>query len=119
MSKEQKFKSLSWEDFQALGSPENVPQFEDNETDESSDLSVFTIRIHLEKKHRGGKTASIIRGIELPDDALKDLGKELKKACGVGGSTKDGEIIIQGDKRDRIKEILLKKGAKDVKFSGG
>lgn len=118
MSKKQKLTSLNWEDFQALGSPENAPQFEEESTEESNSIAEFTIRIHLEKKHRGGKTASIVRGIDLNDQQLKDISKHLKKACGVGGSCKDGEIIIQGNQRQKILEELQKMGAKDIKFSG-
>jgi translation initiation factor 1 len=70
------------------------------------------LKVHLDKKHRGGKVAVVVKNYVGTDDDLKDLGKMLKSACGVGGSSKDGEIIIQGDKRDKVMELLNKKGFK-------
>jgi len=61
-------------------------------------------------KHRVGKIAIIIKGFVGTSDDLKALGKILKAKCGVGGSTKNGEIIIQGEQRDKIMDILAKEG---------
>jgi translation initiation factor 1 len=76
------------------------------------------VRIWLEKKGRNGTPVSIVRG--LPDDreALAALASRLKRACGTGGSAKDGEIIIQGDHRARIAELLERDGLR-VKLAGG
>ena len=76
------------------------------------------LRVWLDKKHRAGKVATIVKGFIGDDDALKDLAKVLKSKCGVGGSAKDGEIIIQGDHRDRVIEILTKSGYKSKKAGG-
>ena len=76
------------------------------------------LEAHFEKKGRGGKTAVIIKGFVGSDDALKNLAKALKNHCAVGGSTKDGEIIIQGNFRDKIMDYLKNKGYK-VKRVGG
>jgi len=111
--------SLSWDAFQSLGNPENAPDIPEEK--EKTDKSQFqSIRVHLEKKHRGGKPVSLIRGLEdLPVDELKALGKLLKSKCGVGGSVKNGEIIIQGQHRDKIIGILQDEGYKNIKKAGG
>lgn len=66
------------------------------------------LRITLEKKHRAGKTVTLILGFVGTEVDLGDLGKQLKNFCGAGGSAKDGEIIIQGDHREKVKGWLQK-----------
>ncbi len=120
--KNKKTKSMTWEDFQALGNPENAELRKYAETDEESVPTRYDslrVRIFLDKKGRGGKKATLIRGIELDDDELKKLCKEMKTKCRVGGSSKNGEILIQGDQRMKILDFLIDKGFRDCKLSGG
>ncbi|HMB00897.1 MAG TPA: translation initiation factor [Spirochaetota bacterium] len=76
------------------------------------------LEIWLSKKHRGGKTVSLLKNSRLNPDALKTILKYLKVALACGGSVKGGEIIIQSDKRNRIKELLQKKNI-NSKICGG
>jgi translation initiation factor 1 len=68
------------------------------------------LRIRLETKHRAGKAVTIVDGFSGKEEDLQDLGKKLKTFCGTGGSAKDGEIIIQGDQREKVKQWLIKNG---------
>ena len=76
------------------------------------------LKIEFEKKHRGGKTVSLVRGFVGSSDDLAQLGKLLKSKCGTGGSAKDGEIIIQGDKREQMIKILNDLGYKTKRVGG-
>lgn len=93
-------------------------EFDQEENLETPKPSEQRLEAHLDKKNRGGKIATIIKGFQGNEDDLKELAKTLKTLCGVGGSAKDGEIIIQGNFRDKIMEHLQKKGYK-VKRVGG
>ena len=68
------------------------------------------LRISLDKKQRRGKQVTLVTGFIGLERDLKELGKLLKSKCGVGGSAKNGEILIQGDFRERVKEILQNDG---------
>ena len=77
------------------------------------------LRILLEKKGRGGKQVTVINGFVGKNNDLETLGKKMKTSCGIGGSVKDGEIILQGDVRQKVKDILIKAGYAKTKMSGG
>lgn len=74
-----------------------------------------TLKVRMEKKGRGGKQVTVVAGFVGSEEDLADLAKKLKTSCGVGGSAKDGEIIIQGDHVQRVKELLAKMGYTKVK----
>ncbi len=76
------------------------------------------LRIKLETKHRAGKIVTLVDGFVGTDDDAEVLGKQLKNFCGTGGSVKDGEIIVQGDQRDKVVQFLLKNGYNKTKKSG-
>ena len=73
--------------------------------------------VALERKNRGGKTVTLVKGFIGSEDDLAELGKKLKTKCGVGGAAKEGEIIIQGDFKTRIADLLKEWGYR-VKISG-
>lgn len=76
------------------------------------------VRVSRETKGRGGKAVTLVKGLALDDAALQALGKQLKAACGSGGTVKDGVIEVQGDHRDKVVETLKKHGH-HAKHAGG
>ena len=73
------------------------------------------IKIRLDKKHRGGKMVTLIENFIGTNLDKEDIGKKLKTACGTGGAVKDGEILVQGDNREKVLQWLLKNGYKHSK----
>jgi translation initiation factor 1 len=67
-------------------------------------------KLRLEKKARGGKTVTVVDGLPRNSAFLKDLSQELKRACGAGGSVFETGVEVQGDMRERVRDVLLRKG---------
>lgn len=73
------------------------------------------LKIRLDTKQRAGKAVTLVEGFIGKEEDLQELGKKLKGFCGTGGSAKDGEIIVQGDQRDKVLQWLQKNGYKLAK----
>ncbi len=87
----------------------------DEPAEETAKPGKQKLKISLDKKHRGGKTVTLIQGFVGTAVDLENLAKQLKNHCGTGGSGKDGMVIIQGDQRDKILQWLLKNGFTSTK----
>lgn len=86
--------------------------YQTNEAEEPETLApaAQVLRVRIEKKGRGGKIATLVSGFVGTSADLADLGRTLKSKCGVGGSVKDGEILVQGDFRERVISLLRSMG---------
>lgn len=93
-------------------------QLEEEEDTDTPNKNQQRLRVEIDRKQRGGKTVTLVTGFSGTEDDLKALGKWLKSKCGVGGSAKDKEILIQGDHRQRVVELLIKDGYTATKAKG-
>lgn len=92
-------------------------EYQQDETPQEETLAKEkqALRIKLDTKQRRGKAVTLITGFVGQQEDLDDLGKLLKMKCGVGGSVKDGDIIVQGDMRNKVLAILQKEGYNKVR----
>ena len=91
-----------------------LPGMNSKET-QTPDPSQQQLRIMLDTKHRAGKAVTLVYGFSGSNTDLEELGKKIKSYCGTGGSVKEGEIIVQGDHREKILQWLQKNGYKQTK----
>ena len=94
-------------------------EMDNDEEQVTLDKNKQSLRVSIDKKNRGGKEGTLITGFIGTENDLKELGKLLKSKCGVGGSAKDGEIMVQGDFKTKIIELLIKEGYSKTKGIGG
>lgn len=95
--------------------PNFKPEVESNSEAETLLPAQQKLKVRLDTKHRAGKAVTLVEGFIGTTSDKEDLGKKLKTFCGTGGSVKDGEIIVQGDNRDKVLQWLLKNGFKTAK----
>ena len=95
--------------------PDFQYEYEDDSVVETLEPSKQKLTVRIDRHARGGKQVTLVTGFVGTDDDLAELGKKLKSRCGVGGSAKEGEIIIQGDFRDKVIELLQADGYRTVK----
>ena len=96
---------------------DSVTSNDDEKQHEDSSTTPFAkqaLRISLDKKHRGGKEVTLIEGLVMKDVELEDMAKKLKSQCGIGGSMVDGLILLQGDQRKKLPNVLQKMGFKKI-----
>ncbi len=106
---------MDWKD--ALASLSGLPEGEDSpaspneeQTSEKSNKQKSPLHVLIEKKGRGGKTATIIEGFDISDDEIEEIGRSLRKKLGTGGSARGGEILIQGDRKADVITQLKEMG---------
>lgn len=83
---------------------------DDTPAEETLPAKQQKLRVRLDTRQRAGKAVTLVEGFSGKKEDLEDLGKKLKTHCGTGGSVKDGEVIVQGDQRDKITQWLLNNG---------
>lgn len=98
--------------------PDYDYDYEEREEMDTLEPNQQKLRVFIDRKMRKGKEVTIVESFVGTESDLKDLGKTLKSKCGVGGSVKDGEIIIQGNQKDKVYDLLIKMGYSNTKKKG-
>jgi len=101
--------------------PDYEYSYEENNDNQEATMNPAQqkLRVMIDRKKRRGKEVTLVTGFVGREDDLKDLGKFLKTKCGGGGSAKDGEIMVQGNHKDKVIKLLIEKGYSQTKGSGG
>ncbi len=95
--------------------PDYEYQYDEEPQAETLEPARQKLRVHIERHHRGGKTATVVKGFVGSDDDLSDLARQLKGRLGVGGAAKEGEIIIQGELKEKVTSLLNALGYTDAR----
>lgn len=95
--------------------PDYDYDYEQDQEEETLPVASQKLRVLIDRKRRKGKTVTLVTGFVGTEADLKDLGKTLKSKCGVGGSAKDGEIMVQGDHKQRVVDLLKQMGYSKTK----
>jgi len=99
--------------------PDYEYSHEENQEETTLEPAQQKLRVMIDRKQRRGKEVTLVTGFVGSEDDLKDLGKFLKTKCGGGGSAKNGEIMVQGNHKDKVVKLLVEKGYSQTKASGG
>ena len=90
--------------------PDYEYQYDEEPEAETLPPAEQKLRVSIERNHRGGKTVTLVKGFVGREEDLQLLGKQLKTKCGTGGSAKDGEIVIQGEMKEKVISLLIDMG---------
>lgn len=112
-------KNKKWVNVVYSTNPDYQYEQEQEEQSETLDKNQQKLYVSIDRKQRAGKEVTLIEGFVGVEDDLKELGKLIKTKCGVGGTVKENEILIQGNFKDKIFDLLIKEGYTQTKKKGG
>ncbi|MFM7300876.1 MAG: translation initiation factor [Crocinitomicaceae bacterium] len=112
-------KNKKWVNVVYSTNPDFQYEQEQEEQSETLEKNQQKLYVSIDRKQRAGKEVTLIEGFVGVEDDLKELGKLIKTKCGVGGTVKENEILIQGNFKDKIFDLLIKEGYTQTKKKGG